>query len=178
MKNSLSPKAKIWLKKLTPSPVTLLLLGLIVYVWFRPPAWVSDEQRPVPNVQMMLTDGRVVSMESLRGKVVLVNFWATWCPYCRHEMPDMQAFYRDWHARGFEILAFVDNQLVKQPIGVRLKITHEIFQRVEGTGLGEIRHLAGSTQNPVAQLMVGGNRGTIRRDQRNVIRQRAVVAGQ
>jgi Thiol-disulfide isomerase and thioredoxins len=92
MKNSLSPKAKIWLKKLTPSPVTLLLLGLIVYVWFRPPAWVSDEQRPVPNVQMMLTDGRVVSMESLRGKVVLVNFWATWCPYCRHEMPDMQAF--------------------------------------------------------------------------------------
>ena len=105
MKSSLSPKAKIWLKKMTPGPVTLLLLGLIIYVWFRPPAWVSDEQRAVPNVQVMLTDGRVVSMESLRGKVVLVNFWATWCPYCRHEMPDMQAFYRDWHARGFEILA-------------------------------------------------------------------------
>lgn len=91
MKNTLSPGAQKWLKKLKPSPVTLLLLGLIVYVWFRPPAWVSD--------------GRTLQLSQLRGKVVLVNFWATWCPYCRHEMPEMQSFYRDWHSRGFEILA-------------------------------------------------------------------------
>lgn len=94
-----------WVKKLTPSPFTLLLLGLIVYFWFRPPAWVSDEHRPVANFAATMTDGHVISMSSLRGKVVLVSFWATWCPYCRHEMPDMQTFYRDWHAKGFEILA-------------------------------------------------------------------------
>jgi thiol-disulfide isomerase/thioredoxin len=38
--------------------------------------------------------------------VVLVNFWATWCPYCRHEMPAMEAFYRENRARGFEIVSY------------------------------------------------------------------------
>jgi len=37
---------------------------------------------------------------------VLVNFWATWCPYCRHEMPAMQNFYHDNQAEGFEIVAY------------------------------------------------------------------------
>lgn len=94
-----------WVKKLTPSPFTLILMVLIVYFWFRPPAWVSDEHRPIANVSANMTDGRTIPLASLRGKVVLVSFWATWCPYCRHEMPDMQTFYRDWHDKGFEILA-------------------------------------------------------------------------
>ncbi len=94
-----------WVKKLTPSPFTLILMILIVYFWFRPPAWVSDEHRPVANFSASMTDGQVIPLASLRGKVVLVSFWATWCPYCRHEMPDMQTFYRDWHDKGFEILA-------------------------------------------------------------------------
>jgi thiol-disulfide isomerase/thioredoxin len=46
------------------------------------------------------------TLADLRGKVVLVNFWATWCPYCRHEMPAMEAFYRENRARGFEIVAY------------------------------------------------------------------------
>jgi thiol-disulfide isomerase/thioredoxin len=92
-------------KKWRPDIWTLLLLGAIVYVWFRPPAWVSDLHQPPPVLQTRLLDGRVVSLEQLRGKVVLVNFWATWCPYCRHEMPAMEAFYQDYRGQGFEILA-------------------------------------------------------------------------
>ena len=95
----------MWANKLKPDWLTLVLLGLIVYVWFRPPAWVSDENRAAPVLQAVSLDGRQISLEALRGKVVLVNFWATWCPYCRHEMPDMEKFYRDYRGQGFEILA-------------------------------------------------------------------------
>ncbi len=91
--------------KLKPDWLTLVLLGLIVYVWFRPPAWVSDENRTAPEMQATLLEGSKIDLTQLRGKVVLVNFWAIWCPFCRHEMPDMERFYRDYRARGFEILA-------------------------------------------------------------------------
>jgi thiol-disulfide isomerase/thioredoxin len=95
----------VLLKKLRPDWLTAVLLGLIVYVWFRPPAWVSDESRFAPALQVISTNGEQISLAQLRGKVVLVNFWATWCPYCRHEMPAMEAFYRDYRNRGFEIVA-------------------------------------------------------------------------
>jgi thiol-disulfide isomerase/thioredoxin len=95
-------KTRDFLKKLKPSPVTLLLLGLIVYFWFRPPAWVEELQTAAPDVAI----GAGQRLADLRGKVVLVNFWATWCPYCRHEMPAMQAFYQDYRSKGFEIVAF------------------------------------------------------------------------
>lgn len=93
-------KTRAFLKKLIPSPVTAILLGLIVYLWLRPPAWVDDLAQPAPAA---LGDRR---LDDLRGQVVLVNFWATWCPYCRHEMPAMQRFYQDNRARGFEIVAY------------------------------------------------------------------------
>jgi len=98
-------KTREILKKLRPSPATLVLLGLLAYLWFRPPAWVEDRDLPAPAVAIQGVAG-LNSLADLRGQVVLVNFWATWCPYCRHEMPAMQAFYADHRARGFAIVAF------------------------------------------------------------------------
>lgn len=93
------------LKKWTPSPLTLILLGLIVWLWFRPPADVSEENRPASAWAVTLPDGRALSSDSLRGKVVLVNFWATWCPYCRKEKPAIDAFWQDYRDRGFEVIS-------------------------------------------------------------------------
>ena len=49
-------------------------------------------------------DGTTFDLAKLRGKVVLVNYWATWCAPCRKEMPKLDAFYRHYHDRGLEII--------------------------------------------------------------------------
>jgi len=49
-------------------------------------------------------DGTTFDLAKLRGMVVLVNYWATWCAPCRKEMPKLDAFYRHYHDRGLEII--------------------------------------------------------------------------
>ena len=60
---------------------------------------------PAPNFQLRDMNGRVVALSDLRGKVVLLNFWATWCGPCRVEMPAMERLYRAYDRKDFEILA-------------------------------------------------------------------------
>ena len=58
-----------------------------------------------PAIDLMTTDGTPLSLQALRGKVVLVNFWATWCEPCIREMPSLQQLRDQLHADGFEVLA-------------------------------------------------------------------------
>jgi thiol-disulfide isomerase/thioredoxin len=53
--------------------------------------------------------GNTVRLIDFRGRVVLVNFWATWCSPCRTEMPSMQALYQEYAAQGFTILAIASD---------------------------------------------------------------------
>ncbi len=50
-------------------------------------------------------DGKKFDLEALKGKVVVVNFWATWCAPCREEMPALEAVWRQYHNKGLEVLA-------------------------------------------------------------------------
>jgi peroxiredoxin len=58
-----------------------------------------------PDFSLSTTSGQNVTLSNLRGQVVLVNIWATWCPPCQAEMPAMQRIYQEYQAQGFEILA-------------------------------------------------------------------------
>lgn len=60
---------------------------------------------PAPNVSFTDLKGQSVSLAQLKGKVVMVNFWATSCTTCVGEMPDMIKTYEQYHARGLEYVA-------------------------------------------------------------------------
>ncbi|MDE2221318.1 MAG: TlpA family protein disulfide reductase [Gammaproteobacteria bacterium] len=59
---------------------------------------------PAPDFQLGSNDGKQVSLDSFKGKVVLVNFWASWCGPCRKEMPILEQLNREYHNRGVALL--------------------------------------------------------------------------
>jgi len=58
-----------------------------------------------PNIEGSLIDGKTFSLYNNKGKVVLVNFWASWCEPCREEMPAIESYLKKNKVKGFEVLA-------------------------------------------------------------------------
>lgn len=87
--------------------VVLLVVGLGAYIYSSLPdpvkAVVAGDV--APDFQLEDTKGKQVSLSSLRGKVVLVNLWATWCPPCREEMPSMERLNKAMAGEDFVMLA-------------------------------------------------------------------------
>jgi|HubBroStandDraft_6_1064221.scaffolds.fasta_scaffold177961_2 thiol-disulfide isomerase/thioredoxin len=64
----------------------------------------KDESKPEPELTLKDLDGKDVSLESLKGKVVLVNFWATWCEPCKIEIPELIELQQEYGPKGFTVL--------------------------------------------------------------------------
>jgi peroxiredoxin len=89
----------------------------------------SDDERR-QHVDFTLADlrGKSWTLSELRGKVVVVNFWATWCPPCRKEMPDLEALYNRFKGEGFVVLAVSDEDAAKvRPFIAERQVTYPIL---------------------------------------------------
>ena len=71
---------------------------------FAPAPAAEPTGKAAPPLVVTTLNGASFDLRALHGRVVVVNFWATWCPPCRDEMPVMDAFYREYHGRGVELI--------------------------------------------------------------------------
>lgn len=83
--------------------VALLLslsLGLLAQ-----PAFAKDVLKPAPDITLHTVDGREVHLASLKGKVVLVDFFASWCIPCRKSFPEIESLHHDFASKGLVVVA-------------------------------------------------------------------------
>lgn len=73
------------------------------------PAVGLAEGKRAPDFSLRTVDGEALALSELRDRVVLLNFWGTWCGPCRREMPEFQKVYEEWQDAGFVILAVAYN---------------------------------------------------------------------
>jgi thiol-disulfide isomerase/thioredoxin len=139
----------------TSFALAALLVGMVVaatQIRFDPAVLRPGD--PVPNFTLQTLDGKPVTFSSLQGQAVVLNFWATWCPPCRREMPLLDAVQKEYNTRGVMIVgidldepmdlvrAYAQSVGVTYPIwvdtptrGPEFNRAHELYNRFGGIGL-------------------------------------------
>jgi DsbE subfamily thiol:disulfide oxidoreductase len=109
------------------------------------------DHSPAPGFTLPAPGGRKISLNDYRGKVVLLNFWATWCPDCRTEMPAMDRLYREFKGQGFEIVAVNVKDKREDALAFvkKNKISYPIMMDPEG----EVGLLYGAFAMPTTYLI-------------------------
>ncbi len=89
--------------------------------------------KKAPDFTLKDLNNNVFNLSSLRGKVVVLNFWATWCPPCRAEMPSLNNLYRELRSKGLEVVAIstdrsaspVKDYLSKNPLDIKILVDED-----------------------------------------------------
>ena len=98
-------------RRITLSFLIGLALGCTFYGCSNSPRSVraavkpDKERKPAPDFSLKDADGKIVRLSDYKGKVVLLDFWATWCGPCKIEIPWLKDFQRKYKDKGFEILS-------------------------------------------------------------------------
>jgi peroxiredoxin len=79
--------------------ITVLIIAIHMTSFAQP-----GTGKPSPDISLPDSNGQIFTLRQLQGKVVLIDFWASWCAPCRKNNPGLAKIYSQWHAKGFEIL--------------------------------------------------------------------------
>jgi peroxiredoxin len=160
---SLNQVQRYWFRRI----LFVVMFGLIAYALYQT-FTATDKNRldigdEAPDFQIQTLDGKTVQLSDYRGKVVLLNFWATWCKPCRTEMPDIQRVYDKFKERNFEVLAV---NIAEQPVtvnsfakGLRLTFPIGLDSQKEITKMYKVGPLPASffidQEGKIAQIFQG-----------------------
>jgi peroxiredoxin len=116
------------MKKL-PCLITIISLSLLLFIGCDQQPKVAEVNWPAPDFTLVDRKGKTWNLAELKGQVVFVNFWATWCPPCLHEMPSMEKLYNSMPKGNFKMLAilFNDKPEVADKVVAKYKYTFPIL---------------------------------------------------
>ena len=119
---------------------TLIVIALVIAAGFvvlyqvrnRTP---FDEQQPAvgetaPAISLADLNGKMITLNEFKGKVVLVNFWASWCPPCTNEMPGFEKVFEDYEAKGFAVIGVALDD-IKLSLIQDMRITYPVVKTNE-----------------------------------------------
>ena len=81
----------------------LLVLGAVAFLHGKASAFPAVDE-PAPALKGTLLSGQHFDLQSLRGKVVLINYYSSYCGFCAYEIGTIETFYEQWREKGFEVL--------------------------------------------------------------------------
>jgi peroxiredoxin len=133
---------------------------------------LGGEGRVAPEIRMQTLAGEEIELADLRGQVVLVNFWATWCAPCRIEMPGLQRVYERYADSGFTILGMSTD--IGTPDLVRdFVATHALTFPIGAAPAGARRAFGGGTALPMSFLI--DRQGRVRHTVRGIFAEPALA---
>lgn len=120
-----------WKASVGPWIERLLLVGALAFILYRlgpqlgALVGVGLQSEPAPDFQFTALDGTQIDSHALRGSVVVLNFWATWCGPCRLEMPSLQSLHEDRARDGVVVVGLATDVKSRTEIGDFLR-EHDI----------------------------------------------------
>lgn len=117
--------------------IVLILLLLLLTLFGCKSVQKQPDLKLAPTFSLKLLDGKTIRLQDLRGKVVVLNFWASWCPSCRQEAPALSNTYKAYKNKGVIFLGIGINDTEEN-----LKAFVEEFKKTYPNGLDATRRIA------------------------------------
>jgi peroxiredoxin len=142
---------------------TIVFMALLVAL----PMIATGQSNKAPALALKDVRGRAVRLSDYKGKVVLLNFWATWCPPCRAEMPDLIKAQRRFRSRGLQVIGityppetigevrqFIRKLRVNYPIALGMKETKTLFDESETLPLTIVIDRQGNVRDRIEGILL------------------------